>query len=122
MSFCQSPVTSDKLPVTSRFMGTSHGSMTAQRNHESWRSTQSAIRNPQSGALPSRDHFLDHLAVNVGQTEIAAVVAVGELFVIETEQVENGGVEIVNVDFVFHGAIAEFIGDAISLAAPHAAA
>ncbi len=33
------------------------------------------------------DQSLDHVAVDVGQPEVAAVVTVGQLFVIETKQV-----------------------------------
>jgi hypothetical protein len=33
--------------------------------------------------------------MDIGQPEIAAGVVVGELLVVETEEVENGGVEVV---------------------------
>jgi hypothetical protein len=38
------------------------------------------------------------VAVDVGQAEVAAGVAVGELEMVEAEQVEDGGVEVVEVD------------------------
>ena len=56
---------------------------------------------------------MDDVAVDVGQAEVAAVVAVGEPFVIETQEVEDGGVEIVMRDAVLDGVHAEFVGGAV---------
>jgi len=42
-------------------------------------------------------------AMNIGQAEIAAAVVVGESLVIQTEQMENRGMEIMDVDAVFDG-------------------
>ncbi len=38
------------------------------------------------------------IAVDIGQAEVAAIVAEGELLVIQAQQVEYGGVEIVMRD------------------------
>ena len=38
--------------------------------------------------------------MHVGQAEIAALEAVGQLGVVEAEQVQDGGVEVVDVDSV----------------------
>ena len=38
------------------------------------------------------------MAVHVGQAEVAAGVAVGEAFVVHTEEMEDGGLEIVDGD------------------------
>jgi len=40
--------------------------------------------------------------VHVGEAEIAAGVLVGEALVIEPQQVEDGGVQAVEVDFLLH--------------------
>ena len=40
--------------------------------------------------------------VDIGQAEVAAGVAVRQLFVIETHQVENGRVEVVHVHPLFN--------------------
>ena len=45
--------------------------------------------------------------MHVGQPEIAALEAVGQLRVVEAEQVQDGGVEIVDVDSVGGGVDAE---------------
>src|SRR5581483_2827199 len=42
----------------------------------------------------SGHHALDHVAENVGEAEIAAVVTVGELFVVEAEQAQDRRVEV----------------------------
>ena len=41
---------------------------------------------------------------------------------VDPEQVQNGGVEVVDVHGFFHGAIAEFVGGAVGGAAFHTAA
>ncbi len=47
--------------------------------------------------------------MNVGQAKIAALETIGQLLVVETEQVEDGRVEVVDVDFVFGRIEAEVI-------------
>ena len=51
----------------------------------------------------SGDDFLRHLAVNIGQAVVAARVAVGQLFVVEPQQVQDGGVQVVDVDPLLDG-------------------
>ena len=48
--------------------------------------------------------------MHVGEAEVAALEAVGELGVVEAEQVQDGGVEVVDVDLVLDGVEAEFVG------------
>ena len=68
------------------------------------------------------EQFFHHPAVDVGQAEIAAGVAVGELFVVEAQQVQDRRVQIVDVDVVLDGREAELVGGAVDVAALHAAA
>jgi hypothetical protein len=49
-------------------------------------------------------------AMDVGEAELAAVVGEGELFMVEPEQVEDGGVEVVHVDRSSGHGAAEFVG------------
>ena len=63
--------------------------------------------------IRSRQDFLDHLAVDVGEPEVAAGVAVSELFVVEAEQVEDRGLEVVDVDRVFGDVEAQVVGRAV---------
>src|SRR5262245_48152898 len=68
-------------------------------------------------------HDLPHdLPMHIGQPEVAAAVAEGELLVVEADEVEDGGVEVVDVDAVFDGLVAEFVGGAVDVAALDAAA
>ncbi len=69
----------------------------------------------------AEDVFYD-IPADIGQAVVAAAVAVGQLFVVDAHQVQDGGVEIVDVDFVFHGVPAEFVGRAVGHAAFDAAA
>lgn len=49
-----------------------------------------------------RNHLAHQLAVDIRQAEIAPLEAIGELRVIEAQEMENGGLQIVDVHAVFH--------------------
>ncbi len=59
--------------------------------------------------LLGEDAFYE-LAMDICESEIAALGAVGELSVIEAEEMEDGSVEVVHVNLVLHGIKAEFVG------------
>ena len=69
-----------------------------------------------------RQQRLYHFAVNVREAEVAALEAVGELLVIHAEEVEDGGVEVVDGDGIFGDVPGEVVGGAVGLAAFDAAA
>ncbi|MFM1945457.1 MAG: hypothetical protein RI897_4439 [Verrucomicrobiota bacterium] len=56
---------------------------------------------------------MDDVAVDVGEAEVTSGVAEREAFVVEAEQVEDGGVEVMDVDGVDGGLEAEVIGGAV---------
>ena len=56
--------------------------------------------------------FFDDRAADVGEAEVAALEAVGELRVVEAQQVQQRGVQIVDVDAVFDDVEAEVVGSA----------
>ena len=64
-----------------------------------------------------RDDVLYHMSVHVCQSAIDAVVADGELFVVDAEEVHRGGVEVVAVDGVGRG----FVGPDVAFAVGGAA-
>ena len=70
----------------------------------------------------SGDQVLDDLAVHVGQAEVSAGVAVGELFVVEAEEVEDRGVQVVDVHLVLDGLEPEVVGGAVDVTPFDAAA
>ena len=43
-----------------------------------------------------RQHFFNHVAVDVGEAALDAVVVEGELFMVEAEEMKHGGVQVVN--------------------------
>src|SRR5437879_4129776 len=49
----------------------------------------------------SPQHRPDHLAVDIREAALAAVVVVGELLVVQAEQVQGGGVKVVDRADVF---------------------
>ena len=69
----------------------------------------------------SCDERFNDLAMDVGETEIATIVAVGKLLMIETQESENRGVEIVNMDFVFDCRSPELVGRAVNCSAANGA-
>ena len=48
-----------------------------------------------------REDVLDHIAMNVGKPEVPTCPAIGEPLMIEAQQVQKCGVQIVNMDTVF---------------------
>ena len=61
----------------------------------------------------SRQDRADDLAGDVGQAEVAAGVAVGELLVVEAEGVQDRRVEVVDADPALDGPEAELVGGAV---------
>lgn len=54
--------------------------------------------------------------MHIGQTEIAAGVAVDQLFVIETQQMQDRRVQVVNVNSTFNSVPAQLIGRPMNVA------
>ncbi len=69
-----------------------------------------------------RQDFFDHVAMHIGQTEIAAGVAVGQPLVVESHLVQHRGVKIVQRDFVLGHRHRQFVGCSVSHPAAEAAA
>ena len=57
-----------------------------------------------------RQQLRHDLAVHVGQAEVAALEAVGQLRVVEAEQVQDRRVQVVDVDLVLDRVEAELVG------------
>tara|TARA_B100000519_G_C13837003_1_gene247707 strand:+ start:47 stop:451 length:405 start_codon:yes stop_codon:yes gene_type:complete len=59
----------------------------------------------QKGSSPHRtflrDQVFDNLSVNIGEAKIPALEAIGQSLVIETEQMHDGRLEIMNMYFIF---------------------
>ena len=81
-----------------------------------WRS-QTADAKPES-----RENRLRHRAVDVRQAEVAAGVAVGELLVVQAEEVQDDGVQVVDVGLVFDGFAPVVVGGTVGDAGLDAAA
>src|SRR5437773_11795683 len=59
------------------------------------------------------ENFLNHAAVHVGQPAVGAVVADGEPFVVDAEQVQDGGVDVVTIDLALAGPPGPFVALAV---------
>ena len=60
---------------------------------------------------------MNDVAADVGQPEVAALEAVRELQVIEPELMQHRGVQVVDVDTIFRGVPADFVGRSVDLTA-----
>ena len=56
---------------------------------------------------------MDDFAVDVGEAHVAGGEAEGEFLVVRAEQVEHGGVQVVDLDLVLDGEVAVFVGGAV---------
>src|SRR5438034_708711 len=56
------------------------------------------------------DHLCNDMARHVGQSKVAALEAEGEAKVVETEQVQNGGMQVVDMDDVLDAVVADVVG------------
>jgi hypothetical protein len=64
-----------------------------------------------------RENIFDHVPVNVGQPEIPACVTVGEFLVVESHQVQDGGVVIVDMNAIADDAGPDVVGFAVNRSA-----
>ncbi len=51
----------------------------------------------------------DHVSVDVGESEVAALETVGQSFVVDAQQVQEGGLEVVDMNLVLDGVDAEVV-------------
>ena len=56
---------------------------------------------------------MHHIAVDISEPEITTPEAIGQLLVINTQQVQNCSVEVMNVYWVLDGVVAQFVGTAM---------
>ena len=47
------------------------------------------------------DHIMDYVAIDIGQTILSALKPESQFLVIDTHQVQQRGVEVVDMDWVF---------------------
>ena len=82
--------------------------------------TEVAVRERTSRPGESRCDVIE--TTNIRQSAVTAFKQVGQFFVVDAEQCEHGGVQVVDVDFVFDCAETEFVGRADDLATANATA
>src|SRR5713101_2570278 len=70
----------------------------------------------------SGENLVYNTAMHVGETEVPALELVGEPLVVDAQQVEHGGVQVVHRDDILDGVVAEVVGAAVRDAALDAAA
>ena len=62
------------------------------------------------------ENVMNDFAVHVGQSKVASLITVGQLLMINSEQMKNGGLQVMHVDGVLHDVHAIVIG--LSIAEP----
>ena len=68
-----------------------------------------------------RQNLLYDFSVDVGQADVPATEAVGQLFVVDPEQVQDGCMQIVYLQGIFDRPVAPFVGSTKGNAGLHAA-
>ena len=71
---------------------------------------------------PSRQHPLHYVPVNVREAIAPALMFERQPFVVQAEQVEHGGLKIVDMDLVLDGVEPEFVRSAVAEAYVHSGA
>ena len=69
----------------------------------------SIARNLRALAKCSRQNVRDHPAMDIREAKIPATIAVGKLFMVDAHQVKDGGVQIMDMNLIFHGMPAKFV-------------
>src|SRR4051794_21817512 len=64
-------------------------------------------------AYGSGQYRLDDVTRDVGQPVVAAAVAIGELLMVDAHEVQDRGVQVVNVHLVLDGMPTELVGGAV---------
>jgi hypothetical protein len=62
----------------------------------------------------SHKDLLYDLAVDIGETVMTSLETVGEAFVIDSEAIQDGGLQVMHVDWVFSDIEREIVGGAVS--------
>src|ERR1700694_2704690 len=71
----------------------------------------------QAHLMPSGEDLADYMAVHVRQAPVDAVVPEGQALVVDTQEVEDSGVQVVAVGLAPGGLVAEFVALAVGAAA-----
>src|SRR5262245_14420279 len=111
---CRSVTTSSAASATTRPMGTCSIS--------GWKRPNTSSQGFMLSPYASRDELLAHLAEHVRQPEVAPLVAVDELRVVEAQQVEQRRVQVVHGHRVLDDVVAVIVGAPVADAGPDAAA
>jgi hypothetical protein len=56
-----------------------------------------------------RQKSFDHLAMNIGQPELASLIFERQLFVINSQKMQDGGVQVMNVNRIFGHAVTKIV-------------
>src|SRR5271166_5926600 len=75
-----------------------------------------------TGRAVSGQDVLDDVPVHVGQAKVAAGVSISQALMIEPEELEHRGVQVVDMNFAFDRLKTEFIGLAMGVPPLDAAA
>ena len=72
-----------------------------------------------AAGVPSGDDIVDHLAVYVGQAVVASTVAVGQLLMVESHEMEDRCMEVMDMDPVLYCGQAEIVSRPVAEAGFH---
>ena len=93
--------------------------VTLERAFERMAASSQAQLQMESGGVPLRQQTVDRARVcdhHVCQAVVAAFVGIGQLAMVETQRVKEGGVEIIDADDVLDRLVAEIVRRAMHVA------
>ena len=74
------------------------------------------------GRGPLSKHVFDHFAEDVSEAEVTTLMAIGEAFVVDAELMEDGSLQVVDVNGVLGNVDAVIVGLAVGDTPAHATA
>ena len=69
------------------------------------------------GVAALRQYWTNDFTGNVRQSIAAAVVEIRQAFVVQSQQMQHGGVQVVDADWVLRGGIADFVSLSVTYTA-----
>ena len=91
--------------------------MRAQLAPQKKRGACLAITSSRKKTLLSSQNVVDDMSVDICETEISTLETIDEFLVVNPEEVEHRGMEVVDMDDIFNGVVSQFVGVPVADAA-----
>ena len=72
--------------------------------------------------FPSRQNIVNDIPIDIGESKVTTTIAVSQTRVVDSQKMQNCGVQIVDVNLILYDRHAEFVVSAIVETSAHSAA